>query len=138
MEETVALLQWHPNITVSTEGTTGLLFKSPRKFAEIIGTLMLADATDRILWAIGGLMLHSRSFEEAFWNFQMPQDLIDGYGFAPLTEEIKRKILGLNAARLLGLDVDALRAQADRDEFAKPRRLAEPWSALRKATQHAA
>jgi uncharacterized protein len=46
MEETVALLQWHPNITVSTEGTTGLLFKSPRKFVEIIGSLMLAAATD--------------------------------------------------------------------------------------------
>jgi ribosomal protein L13E len=83
-------------------------------------------------------MLHSRFFEEAFWNFEMPQDLIDGYGFPPLTEEVKRKILGLNAARLLGIDVDTLTKQTARDEFAKPRRLAEPWSALRKATQRAA
>jgi hypothetical protein len=56
-------------------------------------------------------MLHSRFFEEAFWNFEMPQDLIDGYGFPPLTEEVKRKILGLNAARLLGIDVDELKSR---------------------------
>jgi len=41
----------------------------------------------------------------------MPQDLIDGYGFSPLTDEVKRKILGLNAARLLGIDVEELRRQ---------------------------
>ncbi|WP_189343765.1 MULTISPECIES: amidohydrolase family protein [unclassified Mesorhizobium] len=132
MEETVSLLQWHPNITVSTEGTTGLLFKAPRKFAEILGTLMAAGATDRILWAIGGLMIHSRDFEEAFWRFEMPQDLIDGYGFPPLTDEVKRGILGLNAARLLGLDVQATKSAIANDEFAKPRRLAPQWSELRR------
>jgi predicted TIM-barrel fold metal-dependent hydrolase len=131
LEETVFLLQWHPNITVSTEGTTGLLFKAPRKFAEIIGTLLAAGAAERILWAIGGLMLHSRPFEEAFWRFEMPRDLVEDYGFPPLTDEVKRGILGLNAARLLGLDVDELKRQTRDDEFAKPRRLAEPWSALK-------
>ena len=131
LEETVSLLQWHPNITVSTEGTTGLLFKAPRKFAEIIGTLMSAGATDRILWAIGGLMLHSRPFEEAFWRFEMPRDLVEGYGFPELTEEVKRKILGLNAARLMGLDADKMQQAMSKDEFAKPRRLPEPWSGLK-------
>jgi len=130
MEETLALLQWHQNITVSTEGTTGLLFKAPRKFAEIIGALMGIGATDRILWAIGGLMLHSRPFEEAFWNFQMPRDLVEDYGYPPLTDEVKRKIFGLNAARLAGFDPEALRRQTKSDEFAKPRRLAEPFSRL--------
>jgi hypothetical protein len=91
---------------------------------------MAAGATDRIMWAIGGLMLHSRFFEEAFWRFEMPKDLVEGYGYPPLTEEVKRKILGLNAARLLGIDLDAFRRQTAADEFAKPRRLAEPWSEL--------
>jgi uncharacterized protein len=130
LEETVSLLQWHPNITVSTEGTTGLLFKAPRKFAEIIGTLLMAGATDRILWAIGGVMLHSRAFEEAFWKFEMPRDLIEGYGFPELTEDLKRRILGLNAARLLG--VDAGRIQGINDEFAKPRRLEAYWAGLKR------
>jgi predicted TIM-barrel fold metal-dependent hydrolase len=131
LEETCFLVQWHPNITVSTEGTTGLLYKAPRKFAEIIGTLMAAGAADRILWAMGGLLLHSRPFEEAFWQFEMPRDLVEDYGLPPLTEEVKRGILGRNAARVLGLDVDELKRETSGDEFAKPRELPEPWSALR-------
>jgi predicted TIM-barrel fold metal-dependent hydrolase len=131
LEETLALLQWNRNITVSTEGTTGLLFKAPRKFAEIIGALMSIGATDRILWAIGGLMLHSRPFEEAFWRFEMPRDLIEDYGYPPLTEEVKRGILGLNAARLCGLDLEKFKQQTQGDGFEKPRRLAEPFSRLK-------
>lgn len=131
MEETIALLMWHPNITVSTEGTTALLAKAPRKFLEIIGNLMLNGATDRILWAMGGLVGHSRWYEEAFWKIQMPQELVDGYGFPPLTDEVKRKILGLNAARLLGLDLDAFHRQTDGDGYGKPRQLADPYSSLK-------
>ena len=77
-------------------------------------------------------MLHSRFFEEAFWRFQMPRDLVEGYGMPQITDDVKRKILGLNAARLLGIDVEKLRKQTGKDEFAKPRKLAEPWSGLRK------
>ncbi len=126
MEETIALLQWHPNITVSTEGTTALLAKSPRRFLEIVGTLLLNGAEDRLLWAIGGLVCHSRWYEEAFWEIEMPEDMIEGYGFPPLTEEIKRKILGLNAARLLGVEPK----KKVGDGYDKPRDLARPFSSL--------
>jgi len=129
LEETAAMMQWFPNITASMEGTSAFLFRAPRKFAEILGTLIQAGAADRLIWAIGGAVLHSRAFEEAFWQFEMPQDLIDDYGFAPVTEEVKRGILGGNAARLLGLDVQEFRAQTQ-DEFTKPRRLAPEWSCL--------
>ena len=53
-------------------------------------------------------------------------------GFPPLTEEVKRKILGLNAARLLGIDVEKLRKDTATDGLAKPRRLAAPYSALKR------
>lgn len=132
IEETAALLSWHPNVTVSMEGTSALIARSPRRFLEIIGALMAAGAADRILWAIGGLVLHSRWYEEAFWQLEMPEDLMTGYGFPPLTEAVKRKILGLNAARVLGIDADALLRDTAGDGCAKPRRLAEPWSGLKK------
>lgn len=133
MEETIAQMQWHPNITVSTEGTTALLAKSPRKFAEIFGTLMMNGFTDRILWAMGGLVAHSRWFEEAFWNLEMPREFVEGYGFPEFTEETKRKILGLNAARLLGLSDSQVKQAMTGDEYAKPRRLKKPYSALKRS-----
>lgn len=133
MEETIAQMQWHPNITVSTEGTTALLARSPRKFLEIIGTLMMNGFSDRILWAMGGLVGHSRWYEEAFWNIEMPRDLVEGYGFPELTDEVKRGILGLNAVRLLGFDLDQMKEATSKDRFAKPRRLNRPYSALKRS-----
>jgi len=48
---------------------------------------------------------------EAFWNFELPQDLVEGYGYPQLTEQAKRKILGENLLRLHGMDIEATRAK---------------------------
>jgi uncharacterized protein len=40
---------------------------------------------------------------EEFVDFQIPEDMQSEYGV--LTPDIKRKILGLNAAKLYGIDV---------------------------------
>ena len=42
-------------------------------------------------------------------NFEIPQDLVEGYGYPQLTEQAKRKILGENLLRLSGMDVDETR-----------------------------
>jgi hypothetical protein len=36
---------------------------------------------------------------------------VEGHGYPQLTEEVKRQILGLNAARLWGLNIDEKRRQ---------------------------
>jgi uncharacterized protein len=48
---------------------------------------------------------------EAFRKFRIPDQLVEGHGYPPLTEEVKRKILGLNAARLWGLNIDEKKRQ---------------------------
>jgi uncharacterized protein len=55
---------------------------------------------------------------------------MEGYGLPPLTEEVKRGILGENAARLLGIDIDQFRQNVSGDEFAKPRELKKEWTCL--------
>ena len=86
LEEAAYLVQYHPNVTVSLEATSALLFKAPWKFAEIIGTLMDVGAADRIIWGLGGAALHSRAFEERMWAFEIPDELQVRYGLPPLTE----------------------------------------------------
>ena len=130
LEEAAYLLQYHPNVTVSLEATSALLFKAPWKFAEIIGTLMNVGAADRIIWGLGGAAIHSRAFEERMWAFEVPEELQARYGLPPLTEEVKRGILGENAARMLGLDIAAFRRKTHGDEFTKPRELEPAWSCL--------
>ena len=41
---------------------------------------------------------------DAFWRFQIPEDLRRQYGYPELSDDIKRKILGLNGAKLYGLN----------------------------------
>jgi hypothetical protein len=50
---------------------------------------------------------------ERFVDFQIPEDLTE---YAPLTTVQRKKILGLNAAKMYGLDVPAELRLPDADE----------------------
>jgi predicted TIM-barrel fold metal-dependent hydrolase len=128
LEETAMMVARFPNVAINLEGGSGYLVNSPRKFAEIIGTFMFWGGADRLIWATGCIALHPRPFVEAFWRLKMPKDLMDDYGFPPLTPEVKRAALSGNIARILGLDLEAIKQTIACDEFAQKTKLAEPWS----------
>ncbi len=128
-EETAFLLARYPNVWANLEVTSTLIVNQPRRFAEVLGQLMYWGGPDRILFATGAHFVHPQPVIEAFQSFEIPPDMVEGYGFPVLTQEIKDKILGLNALRLLGLDADELRAKqaGDRWEQRKAGGLEEPW-----------
>jgi predicted TIM-barrel fold metal-dependent hydrolase len=127
LEETAWQVARHPNIVINLEATNYAILKAPLAFAQVIGTLLNFGAENRMVWATGAMAVHPRPLIEAFWAFEMPEMLVQGYGFPPLTDETKRKILGENAARMLGVDLDAARDRAAADT----RELAPPWSAAK-------
>jgi predicted TIM-barrel fold metal-dependent hydrolase len=136
VEETAWLLARYPNVYVNLEWTVSLLFTAPRQFAEVLGKLMYWGGEDRILWAAGAMLVHPQAALEAFLDFEMPDDLVHGYGFPPLTEEAKQKLLGENYCRLHGLDPGEVKAKVANDEWARQRSAApsrEPWSTVRGA-----
>ena len=49
---------------------------------------------------------------DAFRAFEIPTALCDEFGYPELTSERKAKILGLNAARVYGIDPEAARRRA--------------------------
>ena len=90
-------------------------------------------AEDRILWATGPLAVHPLPLQQLFWDFKMPQDLIDGYGYHEVTEEHKRKIFAGNYCRKFGLDLDKTIAAIPDDQYQRMQQdnaLAEPWSGI--------
>ncbi|EIF31661.1 putative TIM-barrel fold metal-dependent hydrolase [Burkholderia sp. Ch1-1] len=129
LEETAWQMQRFPNVTVNLEGSSAyLLQRSPRRFAELLGSLLVWGGEDRIFWATGCVAHHPRPFIELFWDFQIPDDMCEGFGYPKLTEAMKRQILGLNHARFLGWNVAALRQRLAGDEFGRLAALAPPWS----------
>ena len=125
LEETALQLTYHPNASVVLEGASALLVNSPLRFAEILARFLMTGAADRIVWGTGCTALHPRPMIEAFWEFQLPENLIAGYGLSPLSRPQKAAILGGNIARIIGLEVEGL----ERD------RLAEPWGATAGASR---
>lgn len=127
VEETALQLARFPNVAVNLESSSGYLVNQPRRFAEMLGTFLQVGGADRIVWATGCTFVHPRPLIEAFWQLEMPHDLVQDHGMPPLTREIKEAILGRNIARITGLDLDARRRQYDGDEFDAPE-LRDPWT----------
>ena len=78
----------------------------PTLAAHLMGQLMKFMGSDRILFGSDSVWYGSPQWQiDAMWRFQIPEDLRRRYGYPELTQDAKRKILGLNSARLYGVNV---------------------------------
>ena len=71
---------------------------------------MMIDAfgDDHVLWGTDSIWWGSPQWQiEAFRRLQMPEEYMQRFGFKPLTDEVKRKIFGLTAAKIYGIDPEA-------------------------------
>ena len=81
----------------------------PDEAAHVMGKLLATFGEDRIIWGTDSIWYGSPQDQiQAFRAFQISPEYQEKYGYPALTPEAKRKIFGLNAARVYGLDVAAL------------------------------
>lgn len=111
LDETCWQLIRFPNLYASIAATVNLIGRAPRQFAEILGKLLFWCGEDKIIYGSEAPVWQPQWALQKFWDFELPQDLIEGFGYPPLTEQAKRKILGENLLRLHGMDVEATRTK---------------------------
>jgi uncharacterized protein len=101
-------------------GTTWFcMVKRPLEGAHVLGKLLLAFGEDNILWGTDGIWYGpTQPVIDAFRAFQIPASLREQYGYPELTPAIKEKILGINAARVYGIDLAAAAHAAAHDDLA--------------------
>jgi predicted TIM-barrel fold metal-dependent hydrolase len=76
----------------------------PTVCAHILGQLLKFLGENRIVFGSDSVWYGSPQWQiEALWRFDIPEAIRQQYGYPPLTEAVKRKLLGLNSARLYGL-----------------------------------
>ena len=76
----------------------------PTVCAHIFGQLLYYMGDDHILFGSDSLWYGGPQWQvEALWRFQIPQELQDRWRYPQLTEKSRRRILGLNSAKLYGL-----------------------------------
>lgn len=133
LDQTLDLMERHPNLYMTLETTFSYLLVKPRVFAKVLGGMIKRVGSDRLLFASGNNLSHPAPLLSVFANYQFPDALMDEFGLVPLTERDRANILGDNALRLHGLDRAAVIAATRDDDFAKRRAggATIPWSGLR-------
>jgi uncharacterized protein len=91
--------------------------------AHLLGKLLKYVGEDNVVWGTDSIWYGSPQAQiESFLQFNISEAFQRQYGYPALTMERKQKILGLNAARAYGLDVDAMRCAVDGSKLAMRKR----------------
>lgn len=110
------IAQQEPNVYGGLAVAMPFIYTRPRYFATIISELLFWLNEDRLLFGSDYAIWHPKWLIEKFMAFQLPQDIADETGVS-LTLEVKRKILGENAARLYGIDIPKQLEKIKNDRF---------------------
>jgi hypothetical protein len=95
----------------------------PTQAAHVLGKLLTRVGQDRVLWGTDAIWYGGPQAQiMALRAFQISAAFQERYGYPALTDDLKRKIFGLNAATLFGLDAEATRCGLATD----PLSLAQP------------
>jgi uncharacterized protein len=109
-----------PNQNIYAElGTTWWsLMGSPDEAAHVLGKLLRYVGEDNVLWGTDALFYGAPQDQiQALRAFQISPEYQERFGYPALTDEVKRKILGLNALRLHEVDPITVPCPFTRDEL---------------------
>lgn len=111
------------NVYAELGSTWFLMLRRPHEAAHVLGKLLLAVGEDRILWGTDSVWYGApQPLIDAFRAFRIPERMQDQFGYPALTDTVRAKILGDNAAALYGIDVAVTAAAGDREWLAAARR----------------
>jgi uncharacterized protein len=113
-----------PDANVYAElGTTWRnLTMNPQAAAHVIGKLLKYVGVNRVVWGTDCVMGGSPAGQiAAMRRFVIPEALQQAHGYPALTDEIRRKIFGLNGAAAYGVDPGKTRYRINEDDLMKLR-----------------
>ncbi len=91
-----------PNVYGGLAVAMPFIHSRPRYFAQIVGELLYWIGEDKISFASDYAIWTPAWLIERFVDFEIPEDMTE---YPALTTDVKKKILGLNMAKLYGIDV---------------------------------
>ncbi len=109
-----------PNANVYAElGTTWwALLDRPDEAAHVLGKLLVHVGEDNVLWGTDAVFYGSpQGLIQAFRAFQISPEFQERFQYPALTDQIKRKVLGLNALRLHDVDPITVPCTFSRDDI---------------------
>jgi predicted TIM-barrel fold metal-dependent hydrolase len=111
------------NVWADVASVWRVLLAEPAQAAHVLGKLLSRLGEDRVLWGTDSVWYGPPQTQiMAVRAFEISAEYQDRYGYPELTDAVKAKVLGLNAARLFGVDPHATRCvlAADRLGLSRP------------------
>ena len=104
------------NVWAELGSTWRFVMRDPEQAAHLLGKLLKTFGPDRILWGTDSIWYGSPQDQIQAWRaFEIEAGFADRHGYPRLTPEVKRRILGLNAAEVYGIDPAAQLRRLKRD-----------------------
>ena len=115
------------NIYAELGGLASRIYTDPARYAKLMGTLLDGLGPDHILWGTDTPVIGPPHWQiQAFQSFKIPEELIEREKYPQLTDEVKRKIFGENAARIFKIDISASRKAIESDLLYRLRKDGNP------------
>jgi predicted TIM-barrel fold metal-dependent hydrolase len=107
------------NIYFELGSTFGQLSAAmPEKCMHMLGQMIQVAGADHILWGTDSIWGGSpQSQIERLRRLKLKPELMEKYKYSELTNDIKNQIIGLNAAKVFGVDVNAKRQAIKADKL---------------------
>lgn len=110
------------NVYAELGSTWRIVMRQPTTAAHLLGKLLQHVGSDNVLWGTDSLWYGSPQDQiQAFRTFEISRELQDKHGYPALTPELRRKVFGLNGARVYGLDLAKLAPRLRKDRVHKAR-----------------
>ena len=106
------------NVYAELGSTWRSVMGDPTQAAHVLGKLLVHLGEDTVVWGTDSIWYGSPQDQiQAFRSFQITDEFQERFGYPELTPQIKAKILGLNSARLYGVEPVMTRCVIDRAEI---------------------
>jgi uncharacterized protein len=100
--------------------------------AHVLGKLLKYVGEDRVVWGTDSIFYGSPQDQiAALKTFQIPAKMQEEFGYPALTDAVRAKIFGLNAAEAYGIDPEATRCAISEDDLAALRAQARAEGVVR-------
>jgi hypothetical protein len=110
------------NVYAELGSTWFNVMRDPEQAAHVLGKLLVAVGPDNVLWGTDSIWYGTPQTQiEAFRAFEITPEYQERYGYPALTSEVKRKILGANAAALYGVTPSSTRCEFTPDDVEQAR-----------------
>jgi uncharacterized protein len=111
-DETIQVVSRFPNISLSMAALTQFYAIAPKMALHILGKALLWLGPQRVLYGSEGFVWPNfQSIIELFDEMEMPEQLQEDYGYPAITREKKELMYGGNLARIMGIDIEAKKAE---------------------------